>query len=74
MGSAALDLAWLAAGATTRTSSGACKPWDVAAGALLCGRAGLELRTLPPAPPAGSGLLVAPPGMADALLAALAGE
>ncbi|HEV2812356.1 MAG TPA: inositol monophosphatase family protein [Solirubrobacteraceae bacterium] len=47
MGSAALDLAWLAAGRYDAYFERTVKPWDVAAGALLCRRAGLEVRDLP---------------------------
>ena len=47
MGSAALDLAWLAAGRYDAYFERTVKPWDVAAGTLLCRRAGLEVRDLP---------------------------
>ncbi|HEV3001015.1 MAG TPA: inositol monophosphatase family protein [Solirubrobacteraceae bacterium] len=47
MGSAALDLAWLAAGRYDAYFERTVKPWDVAAGALLCRRAGLDVRDLP---------------------------
>jgi myo-inositol-1(or 4)-monophosphatase len=47
MGSAALDLAWLAAGRYDAYFERTVKPWDIAAGALLCERAGLEVRDLP---------------------------
>jgi myo-inositol-1(or 4)-monophosphatase len=43
------------------------KVWDVAAGALICARAGLAVRELPPAPPADAGLLVAAPAIVDEL-------
>jgi myo-inositol-1(or 4)-monophosphatase len=69
-GSAALDLAWTACGRCDAYYERAVQPWDVAAGALLCARAGLELRELPAggaAEPAG--LLAAPPALADELLA-----
>jgi myo-inositol-1(or 4)-monophosphatase len=71
LGAAALDLCWVAAGRYDAYFERGVNHWDVAAGQLLCERAGLALRALPPAPPAGAGLLVAPPGMVDALLAAL---
>jgi myo-inositol-1(or 4)-monophosphatase len=68
-GAAALDLAWAAAGRVDAYYERGVKHWDVAAGALICVRAGLAVRELPPAPPAESGLLVAPPALADELLA-----
>jgi myo-inositol-1(or 4)-monophosphatase len=68
-GAAALDLAWAAAGRVDAYYERGVKHWDVAAGALICARAGLAVRELPPAPPAESGLLVAPPALADELLA-----
>jgi myo-inositol-1(or 4)-monophosphatase len=48
MGSAALDMAWLAAGRYDAYFERTVKPWDVAAGTLLCRRAGLEVRDLAP--------------------------
>jgi myo-inositol-1(or 4)-monophosphatase len=69
LGSAALDLAWAAAGRVDAYYERGVKHWDVAAGALICARAGLAVHELPPAPPADSGLLVAPPAIADELLA-----
>lgn len=47
MGSAALDLAWLAAGRYDAYFERTVQWWDVAAGTLLCRRAGLEVRDLP---------------------------
>ena len=47
MGSAALDLAWLAAGRYDAYFERTVQPWDVAAGSLLCRRVGLEVRDLP---------------------------
>ncbi|HEV8679626.1 MAG TPA: inositol monophosphatase family protein, partial [Stellaceae bacterium] len=61
LGAAALDLAWAAVGRFDAYYERGVKHWDVAAGALICARAGLEVRELPPAPPADSGMLVAPP-------------
>jgi myo-inositol-1(or 4)-monophosphatase len=69
LGAAALDLAWAAAGRVDAYYERGVKHWDVAAGALICARAGLAVHELPPAPPADSGLLVAPPAIADELLA-----
>jgi myo-inositol-1(or 4)-monophosphatase len=68
LGAAALDLAWAAAGRYDAYYERGVKHWDVAAGALICARAGLEVHELPPAPPADGGLLVAPPGIAAELL------
>jgi myo-inositol-1(or 4)-monophosphatase len=47
MGSAALDLAWLAAGRYDAYFERTVKVWDVAAGSLLCERAGLVVEELP---------------------------
>ena len=69
LGAAALDLAWTAGGRLDAYYERGVKHWDSAAGALICARAGLVLRELPPAPPAEGGLLVAAPGIADELLA-----
>jgi myo-inositol-1(or 4)-monophosphatase len=66
-GAAALDLAWCAAGRFDGYYERGVKRWDVAAGGLLCERAGLVVEPLAAAPPQGDGLLVAAPGIADAL-------
>jgi myo-inositol-1(or 4)-monophosphatase len=57
IGAAALDLAWCACGRFDAYYERGVKPWDVAAGALICERAGLEVRDL-----AGEGAVV-PPGL-----------
>jgi myo-inositol-1(or 4)-monophosphatase len=67
LGSAALDLAWTAAGRYDAYFERGVKHWDVAAGALLCRCAGLEVRALAPAPPADAGVLVAAPALVDTL-------
>jgi myo-inositol-1(or 4)-monophosphatase len=69
LGAAALDLAWAAAGRYDAYFERGVKHWDIAAGALICSRAGLAVHELPPAPPADGGLLVAPPAIAAQLLA-----
>jgi len=74
LGAAALDLCWVAAGRYDAYFERGVNHWDVAAGQLLCQRTGLALRELPAAPPAGPGLLVAPPAMADALFAELTSD
>jgi len=66
-GAAALDLAWCAAGRFDAFYERGVKRWDVAAGSLLCERAGLVVEPLAEAPPQGDGILVATPGLADAL-------
>lgn len=66
-GSAALDLAWCAAGRVDAYYEFGVQPWDIAAGTLLCRAAGLVVEDLPPAAPRPGGLLVAPAGIAGAL-------
>jgi myo-inositol-1(or 4)-monophosphatase len=68
-GSAALDLAWTAAGRYDAYFERGVKLWDVAAGALICECMGLDVRRLEPAPPADAGIFAAPPPLADALAA-----
>lgn len=67
MGSAALDLAWTACGRFDAYYERDLKPWDRAAGALLCRRAGLQLRELREAGGLPAGLLAAPAGLVDEL-------
>ena len=71
-GSAALDLAWTAAGRHDAFYERGLNAWDLAAGELLCRRAGLAVRTLEPAPPAAGGVLVAPPSLIEPLAAIVA--
>jgi myo-inositol-1(or 4)-monophosphatase len=66
-GSAALDLAWTACGRYDAYFERGLQPWDRAAGALLCARAGLELRELPADGGLPPGLLAAPPALAGQL-------
>lgn len=67
VGSAALDLAWTAAGRYDAFFERGVQAWDIAAGRLICERAGLAVSRLAPAPPLPGGLAVASP----ALLASL---
>ena len=67
LGSAALDLAWTAAGRYDAFYERGLNSWDRAAGELLCRRAGLAVRELSPSPPAAAGILVAPPGLVEQL-------
>jgi myo-inositol-1(or 4)-monophosphatase len=46
MGAAALDLCWTACGRFDAHYERGLQPWDIAAGALIAVRAGLEVRTL----------------------------
>jgi myo-inositol-1(or 4)-monophosphatase len=71
-GSAALDLAWTAAGRYDAFFERGLNAWDLAAGELLCRRAGLAVRALDPSPPAAGGVLVAPHPVVDALFAIVA--
>lgn len=69
LGSAALDLAWTAAGRYDAYYEYGLNAWDRAAGDLLCAAAGLEVRDLPPLPGTGAGVLVARPELVDELAA-----
>jgi myo-inositol-1(or 4)-monophosphatase len=72
MGSAALDLAWTAAGRYDAFYERGVSPWDVAAGTMLCAAAGLEVRTLAARDGLPAGVLAAPAGLVDELLALVA--
>jgi myo-inositol-1(or 4)-monophosphatase len=67
-GSAALDLAWTAAGRYDAYFERSVKQWDVAAGTLICERAGLEVLELPVHEQLPWGVLVASPALARPLL------
>jgi myo-inositol-1(or 4)-monophosphatase len=67
LGSAALDLVWTAAGRYDAYFERGLNAWDLAAGVLVCARAGLEVVRLAPAPPSGPGVLVAPAALAAVL-------
>jgi myo-inositol-1(or 4)-monophosphatase len=71
-GSAALDLAWAAAGRLDAFYEFGVQPWDIAAGTLLCSAAGLEVRELQARDALPAGVLVAPPALVDPLLALVA--
>ncbi|HVS27933.1 MAG TPA: inositol monophosphatase family protein [Solirubrobacteraceae bacterium] len=72
-GAAALDLAWAACGRVDAYYERGLKPWDWAAGGLICERAGLVVRELEPAGGLPNGLLAAPPAIVDELAALVAG-
>ncbi len=67
-GSAALDLAWTAAGLYDAYFERTVKPWDIAAGTLLCEAAGLRVVELPAQGELPWGILVAPPALCEPLL------
>jgi myo-inositol-1(or 4)-monophosphatase len=71
-GSAALDLAWAAAGRLDAFYEFGVKPWDIAAGTLLCSAAGLEVRELQARDALPAGVLAAPPSLLEPLLALVA--
>jgi myo-inositol-1(or 4)-monophosphatase len=71
-GSAAVDLAWTACGRLDAYYEHGLNAWDLAAGRLICERAGLEVRDLAPVGPSAPGVLVAPPALAAALAPRLA--
>jgi myo-inositol-1(or 4)-monophosphatase len=66
-GSAALDLAWTAAGRYDAYFERGVKQWDIAAGALICRRAGLVVLELAPDGELPPGVLAGPPGLVGAL-------
>ncbi len=72
-GSAALDLAWTAAGRYDAYFERTVKPWDIAAGVLVCECAGLEVRELPVHPGLPWGIVVAPPAICEPLLELVGG-
>jgi myo-inositol-1(or 4)-monophosphatase len=72
-GSAALDLAWTAAGRYDAYFERSVKQWDIAAGQLICERAGLEVRELPVYENLPWGILVAPPALVEPLLELVSG-
>jgi myo-inositol-1(or 4)-monophosphatase len=72
-GSAALDLCWTAAGRFDAYFERSVKQWDVAAGALICERAGLRVCELAPFEHLPWGILVAAPALAEQLLELVGG-
>jgi myo-inositol-1(or 4)-monophosphatase len=66
-GAAAIDLAWTACGRLDAYYEHGLNAWDLAAGGLICERAGLDVRPLDPVGPSNPGVLVAPSPLADAL-------
>jgi myo-inositol-1(or 4)-monophosphatase len=73
-GSAALDLTWTAAGRYDAYFERSVKQWDIAAGALICQRAGLQVRELAVHEHLPWGILVAAPALVDPLLELVGGS
>jgi myo-inositol-1(or 4)-monophosphatase len=71
-GSAALDLAWTAAGRLDAYYERGVNLWDVAGGELLCARAGLHVERLEPVGELPWGAFAAAPGIAADLRALVA--
>jgi myo-inositol-1(or 4)-monophosphatase len=72
-GSAALDLAWTAAGRYDAYFERTVNPWDIAAGTLLCEAAGLRVVELPVHEDLPWGILVAPAALCEPLLELVGG-
>jgi myo-inositol-1(or 4)-monophosphatase len=72
-GSAALDLAWTAAGRYDAYFERTVKQWDIAAGALICERAGLRVLELPARARLPWGILAARTALAEPLLELVGG-
>lgn len=73
LGSAALDLTWTAAGRYDAYYERSVKQWDIAAGALVCERAGLRVHELAPQEDLPWGILVAPAALCGRLLELVGG-
>jgi myo-inositol-1(or 4)-monophosphatase len=67
VGAAALDLAWNACGRVDAFYERGLNVWDIAAGALVCSRAGLAVRQFPASGDDRWGILTAPPALVDEL-------
>jgi myo-inositol-1(or 4)-monophosphatase len=72
-GSAALDLAWTAAGRYDAYFERTVKQWDIAAGTLICECAGLQVRDLPVHENLPWGIVVAGPAIGAELLELVGG-
>lgn len=66
-GSAALDLAWTACGRYDAYYERTTKPWDIAAGTLVCERVGHTVMELLERPGLPKGVLAGAPGIAEEL-------
>jgi myo-inositol-1(or 4)-monophosphatase len=68
-GAAAIDLCWCACGRLDAYYERGVHRWDVAAGGLIAGQAGVELRELPANGSDPWGVVAAPSGLMDELYA-----
>jgi myo-inositol-1(or 4)-monophosphatase len=68
VGAASVDMCWCACGRFDAYYERGVKAWDVAAGALICARAGLKVRDLPGDEQDPPGILVAPGAIVEELL------
>src|SRR5579859_5387988 len=68
VGAAALDLAWCACGRFDAYYERGVQRWDVAAGNLICRRAGLEVRELPASGVDAAGVVAGPRRLAEELV------
>lgn len=68
-GSAALDIAWLAAGRSDAYFEHGVRAWDTAAGEVIAAAAGLEVHRLAPYGPLDPGILIAPAELVEPLKA-----
>jgi len=66
-------LTWTAAGRYDAYYERSVKQWDIAAGALICERAGLRVRELPVRENLPWGILVAPPALVQPLFELVSG-
>jgi myo-inositol-1(or 4)-monophosphatase len=73
VGAAALDLTWSACARYDAYYERGVHAWDVAAGALIASRAGLEIRDLPARDADPAGLVVAPAGLIEELFVLVSG-
>jgi myo-inositol-1(or 4)-monophosphatase len=73
VGVASMDLAWCACGRFDAYYERGVNAWDVGAGALICSRAGLEVRELPGSEADPPGLAAAPPGIIEELMSLVTG-
>jgi myo-inositol-1(or 4)-monophosphatase len=72
-GSAALDLCWTALGRCDAYYERTVNEWDIAAGALICERAGLSVLELPARELLPWGILAAPPELVEPLFELVGG-